>query len=69
MDLEPAPRSDRPGQQLVLRGQRRADSGARVRWRLSQALRAGATASPSSTRTADLIDGALPRVDVTSSGA
>jgi cytochrome c553 len=28
MDLEPSPRSDRPGQQLVLRGQRRADSGA-----------------------------------------
>ena len=35
--IEPAPRLDRPGQQLVLRGQRRADSGARVRWRLSPA--------------------------------
>lgn len=69
MDLEPAPRSDRPGQQLVLRGQRRADSGARVRWRLSPARPAGATASPAFTRTADLIDGAPPRVDVTSSRA
>lgn len=37
IEIEPSPRSDRPGQQLVLRGQRRADSGARVRWRLSPA--------------------------------
>lgn len=35
--LEPHPRSGRPGVQLVLRGQRRADSGARVRWKLAPA--------------------------------
>ena len=45
IEIEPAPRDDRPGQQLVLRGQRRADSGARVRWRLSPA-RTAASPSP-----------------------
>jgi uncharacterized heparinase superfamily protein len=35
--LEPLPGGQRPGQQLVLRGQRRADSGARVRWKLAAA--------------------------------
>jgi uncharacterized heparinase superfamily protein len=35
--VEPSPRPGRPGQQLVLRGQRRADSGARVRWKLAPA--------------------------------
>jgi uncharacterized heparinase superfamily protein len=35
--VEPSPRTGRPGQQLVLRGQRRADSGARVRWKLAPA--------------------------------
>ncbi|HET6970594.1 MAG TPA: heparinase II/III family protein [Phenylobacterium sp.] len=35
--VEPSPRAGRPGQQLVLRGQRRADSGARVRWKLAPA--------------------------------
>ena len=47
IEIEPAPRLDRPGQQLVLRGQRRADSGARVRWRLSPARsRVDATQAP-----------------------
>lgn len=35
--LEPAPGDARPAQQLVLTGQRRADSGARVRWKLAPA--------------------------------
>ncbi|MBW8813734.1 MAG: heparinase II/III family protein [Caulobacterales bacterium] len=35
--VEPSPRAGRPGQQLVLHGQRRADSGARVRWKLAPA--------------------------------
>lgn len=35
--VEPSPRPGRPGQHLVLRGQRRADSGARVRWKLAPA--------------------------------
>lgn len=46
--IEPAPRADRPGQQLVLRGQRRADSGARIRWRLSPAR-----AAPTPARAAE----------------
>ena len=45
IEIEPSPRFDRPGQQLVLRGQRRADSGARVRWRLSPAHVPAARAS------------------------
>lgn len=35
--LEPLARRGRPGSQLVLTGQRRADSGARVRWKLAPA--------------------------------
>jgi len=35
--LEPLARRGQPGSQLVLRGQRRADSGARVRWKLAPA--------------------------------
>ncbi len=41
IEIEPIPGADRPGQMLVLRGQRRADSGARVRWRLSAAQSGG----------------------------
>jgi uncharacterized heparinase superfamily protein len=37
ISIEPSPRLDRAGQQIVLRGQRRADSGARVRWKLAPA--------------------------------
>jgi uncharacterized heparinase superfamily protein len=37
IEIEPSPRAGRPGLQLVLRGQRRADSGARVRWKLASA--------------------------------
>ena len=37
IEIEPAVRTARPSEQLVLRGLRRADSGARVRWRLSPA--------------------------------
>ena len=41
IEIEPSVRLEagrrRPAQQLVLRGQRRADSGARVRWKLSSA--------------------------------
>ncbi len=37
IEVESAPRGGRPGLQIVLRGQRRADSGARVRWKLSHA--------------------------------
>lgn len=65
--IEPGPRPGRPGLQLVLRGQRRADSGARVRWRLSPAktpLAPVASAAPV-MRPADLIDDAPPRVDET----
>jgi len=40
IDLEPLARRGRPGSQLVLRGQRRADSGARVRWKLAPARQA-----------------------------
>jgi len=35
--IEPLARGRQPGSQLVLRGQRRADSGARVRWKLAPA--------------------------------
>ena len=35
--LEPLPGGRRPGLQLVMHGQRRADSGARVRWKLAAA--------------------------------
>ncbi len=35
--LEPLARRGRPGSQLVMTGQRRADSGARVRWKLAPA--------------------------------
>eukprot|EP01036_Dinobryon_divergens_P055956 gene55956-biopygen46262 len=65
--IEPGPRVGRPGLQLVLRGQRRADSGARVRWRLSPAkapVAPTAGAGPRMRR-ADLIDDAPPRVDET----
>ncbi|MBI1197275.1 MAG: heparinase [Phenylobacterium sp.] len=37
IEVEGAARPGRPGLQLVLHGQRRADSGARVRWKLSHA--------------------------------
>lgn len=37
--VEPARRPGRPALQLVLTGQRRADSGARVRWKLAPAAR------------------------------
>ncbi len=46
IEIEPSARTGRPSEQLVLRGLRRADSGARVRWRLS----------PARTR----VDGAVP---------
>ncbi len=54
IEIEPAPRPDRPGQQLVLRGQRRADSGARVRWRLTPA-RPASVPTPSAPPPGDLI--------------
>lgn len=55
IDIEPAPRSDRPGRQLVMRGQRRADSGARVRWRLSPArVAASGPVTTSTAQTATL---------------
>ena len=38
LDIALEPRSHGPGLQLVLRGQRRADSGARVRWKLAPAV-------------------------------
>lgn len=38
--IEPLMRGRRPASQLVLRGQRRADSGARVRWKLAPARQA-----------------------------
>jgi uncharacterized heparinase superfamily protein len=37
ISIEPLARGRRPASQLVLRGQRRADSGARVRWKLAPA--------------------------------
>lgn len=37
LDIALEPLAGRPGAQLVLRGQRRADSGARVRWKLAPA--------------------------------
>ena len=37
LDIALEPRAMGPGLQLVLRGQRRADSGARVRWKLAPA--------------------------------
>lgn len=37
ISLEPLARRGRPGSQLVMTGQRRADSGARVRWKLAPA--------------------------------
>ncbi|WP_293898453.1 heparinase II/III family protein [Phenylobacterium sp.] len=37
LDIALEPRAHGPGLQLVLRGQRRADSGARVRWKLAPA--------------------------------
>ena len=37
ISLEPLPGGRRPGLQLVMHGQRRADSGARVRWKLAAA--------------------------------
>ena len=40
IEIEPLARRGRPGSQLVLRGQRRADSGARVRWKLAPARQA-----------------------------
>jgi uncharacterized heparinase superfamily protein len=40
IEIEAAPGGGRRGRQLVLRGQRRADSGARVRWKLSPARQA-----------------------------
>jgi uncharacterized heparinase superfamily protein len=42
--IEAVPGAGRRGRQLVLRGQRRADSGARVRWKLSQARQVAAPA-------------------------
>src|SRR5690606_7337816 len=44
IEVEPAARGGRPGLQIVLRGRRRADSGARVRWKLSHAT--ARTAAP-----------------------
>ena len=38
LDIALEPRTHGPGLQLVLRGQRRADSGARVRWKLAAAV-------------------------------
>ncbi|MEW5684105.1 MAG: heparinase II/III family protein [Pseudomonadota bacterium] len=40
LDIVLEPLEGRPGAQLVLRGQRRADSGARVRWKLAPARQA-----------------------------
>ncbi len=40
IEVEPSRGPRRPSQQIVLRGQRRADSGARVRWKLGPAARA-----------------------------
>ena len=71
ISIEPAPRSGRPALQLVMRGQRRADSGARVRWRLSAAK--GVTAPAKRTlpamRRADLMDDPVRLVDGTPSEA
>lgn len=69
--IEPAPRLERPAMQLVMRGQRRADSGARVRWRLSPAKvsTARATRTLPTMRRADLMDDTPHRVDETPSEA
>jgi uncharacterized heparinase superfamily protein len=40
LDIVLEPLEGRPGAQLVLRGQRRADSGARIRWKLAPARQA-----------------------------
>ncbi len=40
VDIALEPRNPGPGLQLVMRGQRRADSGARVRWKLAPAAQA-----------------------------
>ena len=61
--IEPARRAGRPALQLVLSGLRRADSGARVRWRLSPARIPQAMPPPPLMRRADLIDDASSRVD------
>lgn len=69
--IEPGLSSERPAVQLVMRGQRRADSGARVRWRLSTAkvTASSATKTLPTMRRVDLMDDAPPRVDETSSEA
>ena len=61
--IEPVPRTGRPALQLVLSGLRRADSGARVRWRLSPARTPQAVQPLPSMRRADLIDDVWSRVD------
>ena len=61
--IEPVPRTGRPALQLVLSGLRRADSGARVRWRLSPARTPQAVQPLPSMRRADLIDDVSSRVD------
>ena len=65
ISIEPAPRAGRPALQLVLSGLRRADSGARVRWRLSPARTPLAARPLPSMRRADLIDDVPPHVDAT----
>ena len=61
--IEPVPSTGRPALQLVLSGLRRADSGARVRWRLSPARTPQAVQPLPSMRRADLIDDVSSRVD------
>ena len=63
ISIEPAPRAGRPALQLVLSGLRRADSGARVRWRLSPARTPLAAQPLPSMRRADLMDDVSSRVD------